>query len=219
MRATITAYDWEYLTGGHVSGGTLSFLYGKMSGVLLCAGMGEYSRKEPGNMQIPRGKLHECLALRMEWENRGMVYSSIYEDKVQLEKKNEWIIATGRLKDKKHIPVQETDLAYEFRYRIRKNGIDVEARFSHGKLICPWVSREDEEIKVYYLDSNTGQRNIYAIDIEKERCTVKILFNGKIKLPYGRKRIFNLIPGLQALRIDGEPKNGYFFMKADILEK
>ena len=64
VTGTVTAYDWEYMKGGHVSGGTLSMLHSKTLGTPLCAGMGEYIRKEPGNMQVLWKTEAECSGIR-----------------------------------------------------------------------------------------------------------------------------------------------------------
>ena len=44
--ATVTGYDFRYLKGGHVSGGTLSLLYHQNAGVLAASAMTRYSLYE-----------------------------------------------------------------------------------------------------------------------------------------------------------------------------
>lgn len=201
IKACITAYDWEYMPGGHVSGGTLSLLQHKEMGMLLCAGMGEYSLKEPNNMQVPYNVIQECLALRIEALIDGGIYSSIYEEQAKLafcqEKGVICLRADGYLKDINHNLPNTGVIPYYFEYRFRGNQLQIEASFCQGKLICPFISREDEPI-LFEQDS----QKIYFI---KNGHQLSVEFQGNIEFPYGTNRIFNLIPGLQAARIDVIP--------------
>lgn len=141
MTATVTAYDWEYLPGGHVSGGTLSLLHHHQAGTLLCAGVGQYIRKEANNMQIPVGVRHECLALRIETQIGDMLYSSIYEDCAQMYAEGNSITARGCLKNISHEAFSEKELAYKIRYEWKEDRLAVRAEFADGMLICPIISR------------------------------------------------------------------------------
>lgn len=58
MRATVTAYDWEYLSGGHVSGGTLSLLFMETQ-VFLFVRVWENIHKR--NRQICRSRGKSCM--------------------------------------------------------------------------------------------------------------------------------------------------------------
>ena len=218
MRATVTAYDWEYLSGGHVSGGTLSLLFHGNAGILICAGMGEYSQKEPANMQVPREVMHECLAPRIEYRKEGILYSSIYESRSVVGLQEKWIVVKGRMKDIGHTCAQRERLEYELRYLIREDGLDLEAYFSQGRLICPLVSRMDEEISFqsfHTKESEIDHGNI--LFIHKKDCILKVETDSHMELPYGTSRIFNLVPGLQAIRIEGKPQKGRFCLHLDIL--
>lgn len=201
FRATVTAYDWEYVTGGHVSGGTLSLLHHFAAGPLLCAGMGQYTRYEAPNMQTPRGARHECLALRIEaWEN-GVLYSSIYENRGQMEilGDNE-VEVRGNLKNIRHEDAPDIWLPYCVRYCLTDEGMTVKARFAVGILICPLISESGEETIV---SRETGEVKIY-----RGRTKIRLKTEGTLELPYGTERIFNLSPGFQALRIEMKPMRG-----------
>ncbi|MFA6682483.1 MAG: hypothetical protein WCS35_10675, partial [Sphaerochaeta sp.] len=101
--ATLTGYDWEYLVGGHASGGTLSLYYHMKVGLLLCAGMGLYTLKERNNMQLPvSSTLHESLALRLEVVQNGDSYSSLYDDEAESYWKGTCCTVKGVLKNKDH---------------------------------------------------------------------------------------------------------------------
>lgn len=201
VTATVTAYDREYkdVTGGHVSGGTLSMVHHKILGTLLCAGMGEYTRIEPANMQTPWQIRHECLAPQIEAVWNGELYSSIYETAAQVKtqemKTDVYLVnVTGQLKNQEHQLCKEHSYAYHFSYWISENGIRIEAECPGGKWICPVISSKSERVTV----------NPHQVVLEKERGTVLISSDQTISLPYGTERIFNLIPGFCALRMETE---------------
>ncbi|MDO5417682.1 MAG: hypothetical protein Q4F29_10820, partial [Lachnospiraceae bacterium] len=204
ITGTVTAYDWEYLPGGHVSGGTLSLLYHTQAGPLLCASVGEYSLKEPNNMQIPQGVRHECLAPRIEAEKDGVVYSSIYEDRAVVVTQENEIAVTGVLKDIRHQALEEAEngrkqpSAYRFRYHFLEDGVEIEAEFQQGRFICPLVSRGDERIEM--------AEDRRSIQIEKETAVVEMRADNGLEMPYGTERIFHLVPGFQAVRVETEGK-------------
>ncbi len=203
IMATVAAYDWEYLPGGHVSGGTLSMLHEETSGPVLCAGMTDYWQKEPNNMQIPYHCIHECLAVRLEKEMGGICFSSVYEDQAEMTEektgKDKWedgvcqIRVSGVLKNKAHESNAQA-VPYTFVYRFFEDGVEIEAECANGTLICPVISRKEE---VLHTDAEQKQ-----IRIKKECSAVTVESDMELKLPYGEERIFHLTPGLQALRIE-----------------
>lgn len=205
VSATVTCYDWEYMPGGHVGGGTLSLLHHKDAGPLFCAGMGEYTRKEPNNMQIPYKVRHQCLALRIEAEINGVLYSSIYEDEAKAESllKNDSreisLKVQGQLKDISHNPPASIELPYCLEYRFLKNQVEINGAFPLGKLICPIISHQEEELT---FDESAGYS---VIKIMKNGGPVYFKTRGKMELPYKTERIFHLVPGFQALRVDITP--------------
>ena len=202
VTATVTAYDWEYMRGGHVSGGTLSMLHHKRLGTLLCAGMGEYTRKEPANMQTPWRIRHECLAPRIEIVRNGIVYSSIYETEASItvcENGNDQYLVkvSGRLKNQDHQAYDVADDQYKLCYRIGENGIVIEAECPGATWICPVISSMKELI----------QTDLKNIVLKKEKGILQISADQEIKLPYDCERIFNLIPGFHALKLETKLKD------------
>lgn len=194
MTATVTAYDWEYLPGGHVSGGTLSFLYQKEAGTILCAGMGQYTLKEPANMQIPIDVRHECLALRIEAWRGNELYSSVYEDLAIVEAEENRVRVHGDLKNMQHREPPSEKIPYSFTYEWKDDGVSVRAECSEGVLICPVISRSDETVEI-----SDDEKEITII---KEQISMKVKASQRMHLPYGKTRIFNLVPGFQALRLE-----------------
>lgn len=194
ITATVTAYDWEYLPGGHVSGGTLSFLHHQQAGTLLCAGVGKYTLKEPNNMQIPMGVRHECLALRIEKQEGDILYSSIYEDCANVLVEGRQIKVHGCLKDMEHKAPSDKLLSYTFTYEWGEHEVHIRAEFEKGILICPIISKSSEMVKL--LDNCKG------IVIIKKQAEVILTASESMRLAYGTERIFNLVPGFLALRVE-----------------
>ncbi len=213
IKACVTAYDWEYMPGGHVSGGTLSLLQHKEMGMLLCAGMGEYSLKEPNNMQVPDKVRQECLALRIETLIDGRIYSSIYEEQAEVtchqEQDAVYLKAEGVLKDIDHNPSDSEELPYYFEYQFGEKKVQISAFFPKGKLILPFISKSEETIVVC--------QNAHHINCVKNGQEVILKLYGEAELPYGTNRIFNLIPGLQAVRMDIRPEEGANIARIQIL--
>lgn len=61
-------------------------------------------------------------------------------------------------------------------------------------LICPIISRGDEKVIL------AQEENV--LRIQKGEREVRLYAQGEMRLPYGTERIFNLVPGLQAVRVD-----------------
>ena len=201
MTATVTACDWEYLSGGHVGGGTLSLLHHERLGTLLCAGMSRYTLKEPNNMQVPCRVRQECLAVRIEAEKDGIVYSSLYDDDVRVSVEGGLVTASGKLRDEKRRTLSGREQSYCFTYQVSGKELRIRAEFDDGTLICPLVSGADEAVSV----EEDGKRVIIC----KKNGQVLMESNREMRLPYSTERIFNLIPGLQALRVQINPQAGW----------
>lgn len=200
MTATVTAYDWEYLSGGHASGGTLSLLHHEKAETLLCAGMSQYTMKEPNNMQVPFRVRQECLALRIERETAGILYSSLYEDCAKISIEGDTVTVKGMLKDIHHNKAPEREQRYCFYYRFEENRLNIWAEFEEGTLICPVVSGADESVAVEEYGN--------VLRIRKKHADVVVESPYKLDLIYKTERIFNLVPGLQALKIQLRPHHG-----------
>lgn len=190
--STVTFYDWGYkgLNSGHVSGGTMSLLYWKGNGPLLAAGMGEYTRREVYNMQVPKpGYRHECLDMRIENKVDGKIFSSIYDTEAEEYQDRNVITAIGHLKDKEG-NVSEKD-TYSFRYTFDSDKVTIETSAKSGYMVLPIISEIDDNMEV----------KKDTITITRKGKKVEIGFSTPFELPYGTERIFNLIPGLPAVKV------------------
>ncbi len=203
----VTAYDWESLRGGHVSGGTLSFLWSAGAGAVLCSGMGAYFREEPANMQVFRsaagahpGVREESLSLRIEARRGGVCYSSVYEDQAECVCREDRIFVKGHLKDADHRE-PEGGIPYGLEYIFEDNRIRIRAEWKEGRLICPVVSGCGE----------LAERSPDGLIIRREgeeKARVTVSSKQPILLPRGTERIFSLVPGFSALRLELAPAEG-----------
>lgn len=203
--ATVTGYDWKYLNlkGGHASGGTLSLLHDQDAGLILAAGMSRYSLKEPANMQLPRFSGHECITPRLEILSEGIGYSNMYDDSCRMKGENTEagyrIQVKGRMADFDQNELENGD--YEIEYLFYPRRLCVHARVKkNGTFVLPVVSQKKEAV-------TQDDRNVW---IEKEKKTIQIAAKkGVIELPYGNNtRIYNLVPGAEALKITIKEENG-----------
>ena len=186
--ATVTGYDWPYMKGGHASGGTLSLLHGRDLGPMLVSGMAEYSIKEANNQQIPSQRvIHECLSPRIEAVLDGRTVSSLYDTEARISHDGSSIIAEGHFTDGDG---NRSSIRYRYDYTFSDDEISIKASMEDGILVLPVVSRQDEEISISGRTASFSR----GFDLIAEA--------GTFKLPHGTRRIFNLVPGLQALRID-----------------
>ena len=185
--STVTGYDWSYMKGGHVSGGTMSLLYCNDIGPILISSMPEYSIKEANNQQVPsQDVIHECLAMRIEACVDGTLFSSIYDTQASMKRDDSRVMCEGYLSD---IDCIRSSIPYSIDYLFSDDEIAIKASLKDGSLVMPVASRADEAVEC------SGSMISFArgFDIKVE--------TGSYTLPYGTERIFNLVPGFQALKI------------------
>ena len=191
--ATVTAYDWPYLKGGHISGGMLSLLEFKGYGPVIVSSMGRYSLKEKHNMQIPYGTLrHECLDFRICHAENGNTYSSIFDDSARMIRIND-----NSIKSSGHLSTEDGEISipYSVEYSFMGDSVQIRSETS-GTLIIPFVS-SSEAISENRIVLEKNDVSIY-IDIKK----------GRLSMPYGSERIYNLVPGFIAVRTEINPSDG-----------
>lgn len=131
-RADITAYDFEYLPGGHTSGGSLSLLWSKAYGPVVAAGMTDYSLHEPHNQQLSRKKAeHLCTSPRIVLTHDGILYGTHYDFGADLtyEENADAVRAAARCRlcSKDHAPLSE-DAQCSLEYTLTGDGITVSGR-------------------------------------------------------------------------------------------
>ena len=79
-RADVTAYDFDYMRGGHASGGALSLLWHRRCGPVVAVGAVDYSLKEAHNQQQSRNVAqHRSLCPRIEVIRDGCRWGQHYD--------------------------------------------------------------------------------------------------------------------------------------------
>uniref|UniRef100_UPI0006CF2695 hypothetical protein n=1 Tax=Clostridium sp. NkU-1 TaxID=1095009 RepID=UPI0006CF2695 len=137
MLASITANDFEYIPGGHASGGNLTMLWHPAAGPILCASMSQYQTEEPPNMQLPRFARHECLSPALEYEEDGIRFTSLYDFECVMSYQDtpgEYTVhVQGHLPDINHaLPAKRT--THESRYTFREDSFRFKADVSDPRV-------------------------------------------------------------------------------------
>jgi len=222
-RATVTGYDREYkkTKNGHASGGALTLLWHERTGPLLAGSMNEYQLFEAGNMQPDKDPFSMPLTPRIEYRSGGSVYmnSCDLEAVIEVEETPSRLVVHTRSalvdKDQQHPPSGEirTELTYAFTDdkvifqfnwdKAPPTGPSSGQPFGHPAalsgqpaIIFPLISPSGEPFR--FIDPRT-------LLLDKGAAKLKLSSDHPILLlPSTGKRIFNFVPGLEAipLRID-----------------
>ncbi len=79
-RADVTAYDFDYMTGGHASGGALSLLWHEKCGPVIASASVDYSMHEVHNQQLSLKKAeHRSVCPRIELTRNGKRWGQHYD--------------------------------------------------------------------------------------------------------------------------------------------
>lgn len=196
---SISGYDIQYLDlcTGHVSGGAISFLYHNRLGPIFVSSMSKYLMVEPNNMQLPLFDRHECLSQRIiVFDEKGFMYSNItyFNSHINYTEYDEFkeVAVYGKL-----ALIESTSYkgigSYSILYRFYESRIDVNIDCDRKfKYVLPIVSAENEELVLGYK----------SINIKKDYGEVFLEVNkGKLEFPYGESRIYNMVPGIQAIKL------------------
>lgn len=191
-RATVTGYDYEYLTGGHPTGGMVSLLWHTARGPVLAGSMDPYRQNEPNNMQMPRYQFDICTTPRMELRRDGKSYCSSNDLTAVLTVGENRTDAKGVLRT----PEQDAAGQYNFAVDVAQEAVTLTGQCAdpEAQLILPVISPEGESVA--WLDANT-------VCIGTDARTVMVQADHPLILPpeYGDKehfrRLFNPVGGFQ----------------------
>ncbi len=136
-RLTLCAGDFEYMKGGHASGGTATLLWNREYGPVIAVANTDYWLKEAHNQQLSRKKAqHRPLHPRLERQVDGVVYAQAYDFGAQMGagRQEDRVVANveGRLCDITHAPAPGGG-AFSLRYELSSSGLRIRA----------WVPEED----------------------------------------------------------------------------
>ena len=210
-RATVTAYDWEYVetvqagsnaaTGeGHASGGALTMLYHQQLGPILTASMNQYALVEISNQQQFVDKPHMTLTPRIECVVDGKTYTSLVDLNAKLTKSETsgeaTFVAEGNLLTTSHQPIPNDGICYRLTYRINASGVEITANVTGTtkqslRLIVPVIAQSQQ---------TTQQTDAQSIRIIKATGSLLIhtdSTHGFEAVP--PQRTFNLVPGFECV--------------------
>lgn len=208
-RATLTAYDWEYVEhvqtggasksgGGHATGGALSMLYHQKLGPILSASMTKYQIIETSNQQQPRNPNHQALTPRMELREADP-YTSLSDDAATLEIVADTFVAKGRLMTASHQPAPN-DARYEMQYRITPEAVEITATVHMTgtpsrplELVVPVLARQADLV---------ANPPIHADQLTLTRRSGQFSLSSPTQHHINTYPLtFNLVPGFEALPV------------------
>lgn len=202
FRATVTGYDVEYThhKNGHATGGALTMLWHELAGPIIAASMNKYQLVEKSNMQVDHDPDSMSLTPRMVLEVDSMEYTNISDLSAEVacrQEAQDWVIeAKSKLVDQHQASPSFGDVICNVRYRFSEKKVTIGFQCNdlpNGKqiqIIFPVISRQSESVMIV---------SDKCIVFDKMKCQVKITSDHAIQEIPTQKRIFNFVPGLEAL--------------------
>jgi len=214
FRATVTGYDFEYMRGGHVSGGIMSLLWHEKTGPVLATGMTDYSLMEPTNMQMSLKKSAVApLAARLDVNIEGTRYSQMYDygSDITVQQTDGGIqaeISTVPADIDHKLPVRHA--SGQLRYDINPDSVSIIGWVSpsaakNAEFVLPVILSDDELFETVGNDT---------IILHKTGADVTVKHSGLKNEP---RRIFNFSGGFSALELTLSPDAGGNFGAAIII--
>jgi hypothetical protein len=200
FRATITGYDRDYkhTPNGHASGGALTMLWHKKTGPLLCASMNEYQMVEAGNQQVETDPHAMPLTPRIELRDGRLLYMNIsdHEAAISTENRGDTIIVKtkSKLVDKDQKDPASGAVNCEVTYTFTAGRVCL--HFKHDgnqqvKIIVPVIAKSSEKLSVISNKTLSIKRGGAIVNVKADEPL--------ILLPTSNGRIFNFVPGLEAI--------------------
>ncbi len=205
-RATVNSYDFVYgKQANPPTGGVLSLLWHEKTGPLCAGSMPSYAMVERNNMQPDPAGADEPLTPRLEvWEN-GTWFTQLYDLNAAVTAQSsdaavEFKVATS-LRNAKGAAPAAGECKFELGYRFDREALTVRAKFLRAgnklapSLVWPIISLSGEKVERVsekkLLIHRAGGRVVAEADVPLAIAPIKT----------GRERIFNLVPGFEALPI------------------
>lgn len=215
-RGTITCYDREYKSNrnnGHATGGALSLLWHEKTGPLITASMSEYIRFESNNMQRDRDPFTISLTPRVELTENSTKYSNVkcLDVEIEWEKLENTIGFTAHTwcVDGKQNHPESGKIACKVMYTFSNEEVIIRVKANPEgeqqslQFILPVISRVDEEVQII---------SDKKVIIHKPEQKVEVSSNKNIEtLPTKNGRVFNFVPGFQAIPFVGRIDNGELY--------
>lgn len=217
--STLTAYDWHYVYGGHITGGSLSLFHHEIYGLITASSMSFYHRQEFNNMQEPTCADHDNLSPRFICtmfdpnKNADIEYSSANDHEAVIKQIDDKTFhVKGNLKDLDgQVPsCTSTDSVYEFHYSFDDEGIYFSASCPAGHFILNLIAAPNSDIA----------EDTENIVIQGEKAQVTLALDQGFFDTSQHRRIFNYVPGLAAYEVHITPREGIisFALSANSIE-
>jgi hypothetical protein len=209
FRATVTGYDRDYkhTPNGHASGGALTMLWHKKTGPLLCASMNEYQMVEAGNQQVETDPHAMPLTPRIELRDGKLLYMNISDHEAIITTQNHGdsiiIKTTSRLVDKDQKEPATGTINCEVNYTFTANKVSLHFKHNGGeqvKIIIPVIAKSTEKLSIINNKTITLKREGALVNV---KCDKPLIL-----LPTTNGRIFNFVPGLEAVPLAIEGNEG-----------
>lgn len=205
--ATVVGYDREYkFKNGHPTGGALALLYHRKLGTVLASSMNHYQLIEAPNMQVQKDSCSTSLTARLQ--TRGGKYMNISDlkssvvpkeqgGKIEIETKSSLVDAQQRIPEKGRI---NCTVSYGFYDNLVEIKVRHNAREEEVEFVFPLVSVGSEIVE---------KVSEYELIIQKKEGPLHVRADQKIEfmpVAEGKSRIFNHVPGMEALPLKFEGK-------------
>ena len=207
-RATITASDWLYHENvRQPTGGCISLLWHEQVGPLLAGSMPRYVTVEPHNMQVHPHPGDHPLTPRVELRLGNTWFTQLFDLAAEVKHTDadgrlSFEVATRLLDEPGNPPPNgrpECALAYHFdpeSASLTASAPGVGNGSARPRLMLPLISPTGE--KVTRISAN-------RIEIRKPGGTLVVETNAPLEIENpGRPRIFNLVPGFEAVPLFAE---------------
>ncbi len=203
-RATFSGYDWMYRPDVfQASGGAPGILWHEKVGLVLSASLARYVRVEANNMQLaPEG---EDFPLTVRVEQRtpeGGWFTNLHDATAIIRDESTAGILRFRVETQLLSAEQKTPpvgpCRFEIIYTLAKEKVTVSARgmnplTSDWSLVIPVIAKSDEATRQVAPNrweiTKPAGRLLVAADTDM------------VRIPSRRDRVFNLVPGLEALSL------------------
>jgi len=201
-RATVSSYDavFKKKYSQAATGGSLAVLWHDKVGPIFTASMVEYLLVEPANQQPQPDGEDIPLTPRIECTKDGKWFSNLYDLKAKVNYNDDgeliqFDVAT-RLTDRERNTSSE--VWYKLQYTFQKNITTLRAtkeakadKHEEAKLVLPIISPAADNV-IFVTDDH--------VEIEKDSGKLILRSNVPLsKLPTKKERIFNMVPGMEAI--------------------
>lgn len=200
-RATVSTYDAiykPYVFQG--TGGALNVLWHERVGLLFAASMAEYMLVEKYNQQLDPDDEDFALTPRLETTSDGVWYTNLYDLGAKVEVSDEDGVLRSKVEvqlvDKDQLAPASGAMHWQMEYVVSEEEVEVVVlpgayTMPGVRLVLPLVSPSTDEVR------RIDERTIHVV---KPDGVVVIDADVPIQIAETkRERVFNMVPGVQAL--------------------